>query len=65
MIMWNWGLAICDMIPQIQKHFYCVYRILNVEVTSNSIIIYYSITGPSVGEVATLWGLVPNVLVGW
>ena len=38
-----------------------MYKFLNVDVTNVDDIIYNSRTGPSAGEVATLWGLVPNV----
>ena len=39
-----------------------MHKFLNVELTSGGDIIYNFRTGPSVGEVATLWGLFPNVL---
>ena len=38
-----------------------MYKFLKVEVTCSGDIIYNSRIGPSVGEVATLQGLVPNV----
>ena len=59
-VTWNWGLSICDMIPQIHTKIWCMYKFFNVEVTSNGDIIYNSRTRPSVGEVASLQGLVPN-----
>ena len=38
-----------------------MYKFLNVDITSSDDIIYNSTTGPSMGEVATPWGLVPRV----
>ena len=61
LVTWNWGLSICDTILQIHRNIWCAYKFLNVKVISGGDIVYNSRTGPSVGEVPTLQGLVPNL----
>lgn len=47
--------------PQTLRNILCMYKFLNAKVTSGGDIIYNFKTGPCVGEVVALYGLVPHV----
>jgi hypothetical protein len=64
MVTWEGGLSVCDMIMQIERNIWCVYESLDVRVQCGCDIIDDSGTGPSVREIATVGGFVPNMTAG-